>query len=207
VDKEEATAFGIMEALVCAFSADNPMSSREGRALQIGRILDAMVKEKRRPVLVIDEAHALNYRTLRALKRLYDETEFGFRRSLAILLVGQNSNKEKSYNLEDKLGNWDLREVSERCQLMRLGGLGSELGDYLRWKFEKAGRTREIVTADALHVLSSALKGRKGEPDMDAPLVVNNIVSVAMTLAHDVGKDTINAELMSEAIKAASSSM
>lgn len=206
VEKEEATAYGIMEALVRSFSSDAPKRSRESRALQLGKMLEQMLAEKVRPVLVIDEAHALNYRTLRALKRLYDETEVGFRRSIAILLVGQNSNHDKSYNLEEKLGNWDLREVSERCQVVKLGGLKGELGDYLAWKFSKAGSRREIVTPDGVRFLASALRRGKDDPtDRDVPLVVNNIVACAMNLAFDVGKDTINAELMSEAIKQAQS--
>ena len=79
LDKEEATSYSIMEALIKDFSSETPLRSREGRARQIGSLLVKMVNNRQKPVLIIDEAHALNYRTLRALKRLFDETEMGFR--------------------------------------------------------------------------------------------------------------------------------
>jgi len=200
VEKEQATAYGIMEALIRDYSSDaRPMHSREGRARQIGALLESMVQARKKPVLVIDEAHALNTQTLRSLKRLYDESEVGFRRSIAIILVGQDTNKDKSYNLRDKLGNWDLREVSERCRLVSLGGLGAEIGDYVAWKFAKAGSRREIVTADALRLVRK-IATENPDGGWDAPLVINNLLATAMNLAHEVGKDTINAELMGEAI-------
>ncbi len=199
VEKEESNAYGIIEALIRDFSSDTPRRSREARARQIGAILEQMVREKQKPVLIIDDAHALGYRVLRALKRLYDETECGFRRSIAIILAGQRGNFDKSQNLEDKLGNFDLREVSERCQLVRLSGLGGELGDYIAWKFARAGARhdgKDVVAADAVKLLARTY---------DTPLAVNNVVGVAMTLAHDVGKREITAELMADAIKAAQS--
>jgi len=193
VEKEQVNAYSIMEALVRDFSSEPPRRSREARARQIGAMLTSMIADRRRPVLVIDEAHALNYRTLRALKRLYDETECGFRRSIAIILVGQNSNVDKGYNLQDKLGNWDLHEVSERCELMQLGGLGKELGDYLGFKFGRAGSKREIVKLAAVQLLRKA---------WDTPLAVNNTVALAMTLAFEVGKDVVTQELMGEGLAA-----
>ena len=201
VEKEETNAYAIMEALIRDFNpSDAPKRSREGRARQIGDLLESMVQARKKPVLVIDEAHALNTRTLRSLKRLYDESEVGFRRSIAIILVGQNTNRDRSYNLQDKLGNWDLREVSERCRLVSLGGLKSELGDYIAFKFAKAGCRREIVAADAVRLLRKTAEENRG---WDAPLVVNNVVSLGMNLAYEVGKTEITAELMADAIKAA----
>ena len=201
VEKERATAYGLCEALIRDFSAESPRRSREARARQLGAILEAMVRERKKPVLVIDEAHALNVPTLRPLKRLYDESEQGFRRSIAILLIGQNSNADKGYNLDLKLGNWDLREVSERCQVLRLGGLGNEVSAYLAWKFERVGCRRELVTPEAVKLLTKTADARKGEEI--CPLFVNNLVALALTCAWELDKDTVTTDVMKDALERA----
>lgn len=200
IEKEESSAYGIIEALIRDFSADTPKRSREARARQIGAILQTMVKDGQHPVLAIDDAQALDYRCLRALKRLYDETESGFRRSIGIIICGQMGNKgDASQNLDAKLGNWDLREVSERCQLVRLSGLGNQLGDYIAFKLARAGARGDgkgIVLPEAVKLLGRSY---------DTPLAVNNVVAIALTLAHEVGKKDVTEELMADAIHQAQS--
>lgn len=204
IEKEEANPYGIIEALLRDFSSEDSKSgsvrvnhSREARARQLVRILSGMVREKQKPVLVIDDAHALGYRVLRGIKRLYDDSELGFRRSLAVILAGQAGNFDPSQDLGKKLDNFDLREVKERCQIIELGDLGAELADYVAFKFARAGAARDgqgIVAADALKLLRESYR---------TPLAVNNMLSLAMIEAHDVGKSFITAEIMAEAVRKA----
>lgn len=95
-------------------------------------ILKASAQVGQRHVLIIEEAHALAIPTLKHLKRFY-ELQDGFKKLLSIILIGQTE-------LEKKLSehNPEVREVVQRCELVKLPPLDNHVEGYLRHKLDRA---------------------------------------------------------------------
>lgn len=85
-------------------------------------------------LLVIEEAHGLPLPTLKHLKR-FRELEDGFRKLLGIVLIGQ---PELRMKLSET--NPEVREVTQRIELVELQALDAELENYLNFKFARAGK-------------------------------------------------------------------
>ena len=86
--REQLHMGDIETALVHDLSDETPRRSGEARSRQVGRILGA-ASQQAPVVLVLDDAHCLHHRTLRALKRLRELTWFKRAPLLGIVLVGQ----------------------------------------------------------------------------------------------------------------------
>ena len=71
-------------------------------------------------MLMIEEAHDLSIPTLKYLKRFW-ELEDGFKKLLAIVLIGQVEMKAKL----DESQNWEAREVIRRIEVLELKPLGT----------------------------------------------------------------------------------
>ena len=172
-------------------------SSPEARFRQVHELLKASRRAGRRHLLVIEEAHCLPSPTLKHLKRFL-ELKDGMQRLVGIALIGQPE-------LRDRLGsqNADLREVSQRCEIVELEPLDAELEGYLRHKFARFDlKFEDVFAPDAADAIRQRLvhMPRGGKPQ-DArsecyPLVVNNLVCRAMNAAARAGWPQVDAQVV-----------
>ena len=173
-----------------------PVSS-ERRFRRVHEALKDSHRMGNRHVLVIEEAHALPIATLKHLKRFY-ELEDGFEKLLSIVLIGQTE-------LGQKLGEAraDVREVVQRCEVVRLNPLDQQLGPYLKHRFAVIGRDLDdIMNDEAIEALRSKLTGKSPNGGHSYsvlyPLAVHNIVTAAMNAAAKVGAPVLSAEIIQE---------
>lgn len=170
---------------------EKPKRSLEARTVQIREALARGVREntKRRYLLLIEEAHRLPISTLKHLKGFY-ELKAGGRQLLSILLLGQPELARRLSPLD-----MEIREVWQRCEIVRLEPLGKQLPDYLK---HRLGKTAPVFTSEAIDALGSRLTA----PDQRSylyPLAVDNWSAAAMNLAAKVGARQISAETIDAA--------
>lgn len=179
-------------------------SSPEKRFRQVRAALRDSHRSGNQHVLVIEEAHGLPIPTLKHLKRFF-EIEDGFCKVLSIILIGQSE-------LRDKLNESDprVREVVQRCELIELQPLDTRLEDYIRFKFDRAGKpVAEVVDQSAIDMIRTRLMtarpghGRGGFGKQQAvsllyPLAVNNLLTACMNLAADLGSPKVTADVVKE---------
>ena len=198
IDKSRLSATSICDAIIQDCSEEHPKRTLEAKARQIERILTNSSRAGWSHVLMIEEAHDLHVQTLKYLKRFW-ELEDGFKKLLAIVLIGQPEMKGKL----DEAKNWEAREVIRRMEVLELEPLasGKEIAAYLDVKFGRLGRERNsIITDDACEAL--ALKLRRQTRNQQQvysvayPLLVNNWTRKAMNLAAELGSDAVNADVV-----------
>lgn len=177
----------------------------DARAARMHNLLIESRRVGRRHVLIIEEAHDLATQTLKHLKRFY-ELQDGFRKLLAIILIGQNE-------LERKLSEHEpeVREVVQRCELIHLPPLDNNLEGYLRHKFARVGVDLDgLMGPDALDEIRNRLRttgeesrARAQNQDVSLchPEVVNNLVSAAMNEAVKIGGTKVTAALINAAAR------
>lgn len=155
----------------------------------------------RRHCLVIDDAHRLNGHTLCHLKDFY-ELKLGRQRLLGIVLLGQP-------HLAARLdpANYELIQISQRCEVLALPPLCDDLPDYLQTRLAAAGSSaRQVFAEDAYAALAQRLTGAsppagRGKPaavNLAYPLAVNNLAAAAMNLAAEFGAPAVTAEIVQE---------
>lgn len=186
----------IAEAIIDTLTPrENVKRSPEARYRQVHNALRESHRAGNRHLLVIEEAHSLPLPTLKHLKRFY-ELEDGFSKLLGIVLIGQNE-------LAQKLDERDprVREVVQRCELVTLQPLGTELGNYLTHRFALAEKPLDtVMTTDAVEALFTKLVGRTGPGGWSAlyPLAVHNVVIAALNQAAELGVPQVTGELIRE---------
>jgi type II secretory pathway predicted ATPase ExeA len=194
-DKTMLTTAHICHAIVATLSQESLKISHEAQARQIQRILEGSMRSGNSHVLVIEEAHDLSVTTLKYLKRFW-EIEFGFRKLLGIVLIGQ----PELADLLDERKNYAAREVIRRCEVARLAPLNGQLEAYLKHKFTRVGVDVDTVfEADAYDAIRQRLTITRANKHVEShvyPLVVQNLCARAMNQAVDLGFAKVNAELI-----------
>lgn len=200
-------AADITGAVIRTVSPGTPLRlALQDRAAQMHLILKGSAQVGRKHVLIIEEAHALAIPTLKHLKRFY-ELQDGFKKLLSIILIGQTE-------LEKKLSehNPEVREVVQRCEMVKLPPLDNHVEGYLRHKLERAGLRLEAVFApDAVEAIRATLRqsvtetvrGQRQarEQSLCYPLAINNLVTRAMNEAVKIGAPQVNAALIQAAVR------
>ncbi|WP_153117400.1 ExeA family protein [Rhodocyclus tenuis] len=186
----------IAEAIMGAVAPlEKPVSSPQARFAQLHRSLKESHSAGFRHCLIIDEAHAMPIATLKHLKRFF-ELEFGFKKLLSIILIGQPELKAK---LSER--NGDVREVVQRCEVVELAPLdGGRLDEYLKFKFERVGKSlADVIDAggiDAVRAkltISSRRADRTETLSLLYPLAIGNIMTAAMNVAAEIGSPIVTA--------------
>lgn len=196
IDKTRLTAGSICDAIIQDISSEKCRAKLEDKTRQVQRLLLDRAKSGYRAVLMIEEAHDLNVRTLKYLKRFY-ELEDGYRKLLGIVLIGQTELKH-TFNEGQ---NVDMREVIRRVQIAEIRGLNGNLKEYLKVKFKRVGKKiEEVFKDDAYDALSQRMtsKSRDGKTKVSHayPLLVNNYTARAMNLAEELGEKLISADVV-----------
>jgi type II secretory pathway predicted ATPase ExeA len=189
-------ALHIAEAIMATVAPSEPIkSSPEARFQQLHRILRDSSRTGWAHCLIIEEAHAMCIPTLKHLKRFL-ELEDGFKKLVSVVLLGQ---PELEYKLSES--NHEVREVVQRCEVVRLRPMNGSLTDYLRFRFERAGADLDkVLDPEAVEALRAKLTGpdsRSGAGDSVSlvyPLAVGNLVTAAANLAADIGAPRVTAE-------------
>lgn len=172
-------------------------SSPDARFAQVHRLLKASASAGRRHLILIEEAHTMPTATLKHLKR-WLEVKDGLKRLVGVALIGQPELRTRLSN-----GGAELREVAQRCELVELGPLDTDLEGYLRHKFARFDlKYEQVFDTDAADAIRARLihLPRGGKPS-DArsicyPLVINNLVSRAMNAAALVGYPKVDAQVI-----------
>ena len=184
----------IAEAVIYALDPQATLrQSPQARFRQMHEMLRASRKAGRRHLLVIDEAHGLPVATLKHLKRFL-ELKDGLRRLLGIALVAQ---PELDTRLEST--NPEVREISQRCEIVHLGPLDSELEAYLAHKFARFElKLEQVFEKDAFDAMRQRLikvpRGTKMAESACWPLAVHNLVCHAMNAAAAYGWPKVDAQ-------------
>lgn len=174
-------------------------SSPEARFRQVHRVLRDSLRGGNQHVLIIEEAHGLPIATLKHLKRFF-ELEDGFNKLLSIILIGQSE-------LRSKLNENDpnVREVVQRCEIVELAPLDGRLDEYLKFKFDRAGKPlNEVIDATGLDAMRARLSTQKVAPghrnavalSLLYPLAVNNLLTACMNVAADLGAPLVTADVV-----------
>ena len=196
IDKTRLTAASICDAIIQDISTERCSVKLETKTRQVQRLLVDRHKSGYRHVLIVEEAHDLNVRTLKYLKRFY-ELEDGYHKLLGIILIGQTELK----HMFNEGQNVDMREVIRRVQVAEIKGLNGNLKEYLAVKFKRVGKNlADLFDADAYDALAKRLTatGRDGKSAISHayPLLVNNYTARAMNLAHEMGEPKISSDVI-----------
>lgn len=182
-------------AAICASVAPGVSMpiGREARARRMHKALVDSARSGMRHVLIIEEAHDLPRHLIKSLKRFW-ELKDGQQRLLSIVLVGQPE-------LETKLSSSaaDIREVVQRCDLVRLGTL--EPAPFLTHRFARAGgNMTEAFEPDALEALRQRLivsRDRMGNIVYEGyPLAISNLAMACMNEAARLGERVVTADVV-----------
>lgn len=192
--KSNAIAESIARALNSTAVLPN---SPQKRFAHIHSLLKASRNVGRHHLLLIEEAHCLPTPTLKHLKRFL-ELKDGMQRLLGIALIGQPELRERLSG-----HNAELREVVQRCEVVELEPLDTELEGYLRHKLGRFGIQYDAVMApDAADAIRARLIHMpRGGRASDArsichPLVVNNLLCRAMNAAARTGWPQVDAQVI-----------
>jgi len=193
-------AGGIMDAII--FTLDplaRPVASMEGKTRQLQRMLEASAQAGNAHLLLIEEAHAMPAPTLKHLKRLH-ELRMGRRPLLGILLLGQPEIRKKL-----NPNRSDLREVVQRCELVELLPLDSDLKGYLQVRLKRAEKgVHDIMEDDAIDAVRQRLTVQtKARPGLRAPVIsmvyplaVNNFMMAALNAAAELGASKLTRDVV-----------
>lgn len=200
MEDSEAKGKGIRSADIHAAivlsldAAASVAQSSEKRSRQVRRMLEDSTASGRSHLLVVEEAHALPVTTLNHLKRMWEKMKFGRKNMLGILLLGHPE-------LEKKLDRYDVREVMQRCKVLRLHPLSSDLAAYLAVRCASAGRkVDEFITPDGIDELKTRLMsrtlGEQAPASLLYPLNVNNWMTAALNTAAELGAPVIDRDVV-----------
>ena len=196
IDKGRLTATLICDAIIADCSTEKPRRTLEAKARQVEHILTNSSRSGFSHILMIEEAHDLSIQTLKYLKRFW-ELEDGFKKLLAIVLIGQIEMKAKL----DESKNWEAREIIRRMEVLELEPMDSkEIARYLDIKFKRLNKERrEVFTDDACEALGRKLL-RQARNDtvysVAYPLLINNWARRAMNMAASMKVKTVDADVV-----------
>lgn len=197
IDKTRLTTSSICDAIIRDCSTETPRRTLEAKARQVEKILTNSSRAGYSHVLIIEEAHDLAINTLKYLKRFW-ELEDGYKKLLAIVLVGQIEMKSKL----DESKNWEAREVIRRIEVLELSPLanGNEIAAYLDIKFGRLGKERKKVIDDSgCEALAARLRKQTRTEivySIAYPLLINNWCRKAMNEAVELGAERVDAEVV-----------
>ena len=160
----------------------------EEKSRWVHALLRLKVSDGKKLVLLIDESHGLREETLRSLKRFH-ELQDGFKKLLSIILIGQDE------LLENLTGNYALREVSARVNIIEMKAIPTLIEDYVDHKLTRAGADVKKIMDD------SALKTIKRLLPKAVPLSINNLLSRSIEEGYNLGTFPITGEVVESAYR------
>lgn len=166
------------------------LEPRFRRADQLRDLKDRILKlsrgQKVRPVLVIDDAHLLPGRTLDELRMLtsFDQDS---RDDLTLIIAGH---PQLESNLRLAVNEAIAQRIVIRIRLRSLHA--SEVGEYLTFRLQLAGRTAKLFLPDAVEAIARGSRG--------IPRLIDRIAEQSLLMALASKKTEIDADLVTSAI-------
>ena len=196
IDKTRLNAGSICDAIIMDVNpSEKPKTRLEQKARQCQKLLLERSKQNYRSCLMIEEAHDLNFLTLKYLKRFY-ELEDGYKKLLGIILIGQTELKD----IFSESQHVEMREVIRRVQIAEISGLNGHIKEYLNLKFKRVGAEMDkIFNTEALTALAKRLtsKDRQNRTISHAyPLLVNNYAAKSMNMACEMGEAKVTEDVV-----------
>jgi type II secretory pathway predicted ATPase ExeA len=189
----------IVHALGVDFGGRAPgAGSLERRFRRMHQALKDSARAGQRHVLIIEEAHNLNARLLKQLKRFY-ELEDGLSRLLSIILIAQPELRTRLSSV-----NMAVRELVQRLEILDLGPL-ADVEAYVRHRAARVGVKFEDIfdpsAMDALRLRLSgpAARGERRGASLLYPLLVGNLLTRALNLAAAMKMPKVTADVVAEA--------
>lgn len=176
-DRERLTVGGVQAALIHALG-EHPKRANVAASMQLARLLgEAVRREKKKIVLVIDEAHRIHATTIRAIRDLRELRYAGHTHMLSVILIGQPP-------LVDKINRYG--EVSMRFDLLHLTEAEGWMTYRERINF-LAARFGPALEPDLVHRIAEISRG---------PLHMDNRVRDLMEKARAAGLTTVTNDLL-----------
>lgn len=186
----------ILHAIITQLDGQHAVpQTLQARTVRARKLLANSVQAGNTHLLVVDEAHSMPDAALRHLKRLHELRE-GRRPLLGILLLGQ---PELKLRLARGLSTGALREVAQRCEVVELLPLDSDLKAYLQRRAAASKVELDALIDDgAIEQLRDRLTRRVGKDkvSMCYPLAVNNLVTRAMNEAARLGAPKVTRDVV-----------
>lgn len=151
-------------------------------------------------MLIIEEAHNLQIKTLKQLKTIW-ELEDGHKKLISIVLIGQPELQEKL----DERRYFEAREVIRRCEVVKLLPLDNQIAEYLNFKFRRIGadlsQVFDPLAIDGIRMhskLNRPVRGKNGNEVMSLayPLNLHALVTKAMNEAAAHGAPRVTADII-----------
>ena len=173
----------------------SPRRSSEALSRQVQKLLADSRKAGNVHMLIIEEAHAIPIATLKHLKRFL-EMKDGFAPLMSVVLIGQ---PELDIKLSSQ--NFEVREVVQRCEVVKLRALDDVLPEYLAFKFKRAGKeVSDVISDDGIEALRAALtltgRGQRAAVSLLYPLAIGNLLMAAMNVAADLKAPKVTADIV-----------
>ncbi len=172
----------ICDAIIEDWIEIRPKRSLTAKARQLAAFLKSSAKGGRKHVLLIEDAHHLNWQTLLALKAMWD-MKLGFERLLSIILFGQDRiahylNNEEQY-----------REVAERAQIFPLPMMNGAIPNYIAFQIRNGGGDPDrIFNPSSLQAISK----RCATPQMANNLVARLLIDAETNGFHEIDQNMID---------------
>lgn len=177
---------GIHEAIVTAFGQP-PAHLGSRLTAQTGHALTAEREERgRTPVLVLDEAHLLNYEQLEAI-RMLTNTAMDQDSPLSCLLVGQPTLRRTM-----KLAVLAALEQRTALRYTMPGMTATETASYIKHHLGLAGRADQLFTEDAITLIHTTARG--------FPRAVNNLCLQSLVATFAGGKSLVDEKAAQSAV-------
>lgn len=184
IDKDKVNLGTLMEALHCDLATE-----KEGKlpvnAEKRARKISDLIRKRRKPVvLLVDDAHSLQNKTLVGLKRLIELVERG-NAILSIVLAGHPK-------LKNDLQHPKLEEIGARMTgVFTLEGLNKNQKQYIEWLLTESTeddvKLADIITEEAIELLANKLM---------TPLQIKYYLTLAFEKSHQVGQKVVTQELV-----------
>lgn len=172
-------------------------TTHEARTRRMAAMVEESCKVGHNHLLVIEEAHALPGPTLQALKRLQERCRFGRRSGLGILLLAHPELRSK---LSERRA--DLREVVQRCEIVNMPSLDSDLEGYLAHRVKSLKRPlSDFIDASGIEEVRRRLTvqgiDRRATPvSLLYPLAINNLMTAALNMAAELGVPVVTGDVV-----------
>tara|TARA_Y100001935_G_scaffold253785_1_gene260968 strand:- start:169848 stop:170762 length:915 start_codon:yes stop_codon:yes gene_type:complete len=161
--------------------SDVPRHSLDARTVQVKRILMAMREQAATALLVVDEAHELEFKTLNVIKRLRDVTFLQKSILLPVLFMGQPG----LMGLIDS--NEEVRHRIKRGMRLEFTHKPKELAQILKY------RSRDLLSqAECESVVDALTRTENGRTLLPTPLELDDYLSEAMERAYKADHHTLS---------------
>ena len=170
-----------------AFHIDNGFASKGSFLIHFGWFLESVYKQKKKALLIVDEAQLLTQDLLEEIRLLSNINRDG-NHLLNIFFVGQNEFNEILHRPENRAVT---QRITLNYQINRLSM--EETALYIQHRLKVAGSTRAIFNTTALQTIHRHSEG--------IPRRINVICDHCLLTGYIEGKSTIDQRIVADCVK------